>query len=416
MRGLPVFVMNCLKALVLRPRLFCLRAVHVQSPHEWQDNGGIMNTNTSCKFFIDNIKPTDKSAYEKAKSHLDNLAKPPGSLGKLEEIAAKLCAIAGSQTPTIDKRCVIITAADNGVVDAGVSSAPQAVTAVQTINIVNGVTGVGVMAKAFRTDLIVADVGVNAELSHPLLLDRKVRKSTGNITLEPAMSRAEAEAAIAVGIGLAEAAKSAGYELIGVGEMGIGNTTTSSAVLSALLGLSGNDIDSAVGKGAGLNHTAYEHKINVIKASLALHKPDGRDPVDVLYKVGGLDLAAMTGVFIGAAYYGLPVVIDGFISAVAALCAARLNPLTKEYMFASHLSAERGYTPAINALGLSPCLDLGMRLGEGSGCPLMFGVMDAALAAFKDMATFGEANIGDDYLDNIREIETSSPKTNHDRG
>lgn len=355
-------------------------------------------------FFLENIKETNKEILSETKKYLDKLAKPPGSLGKLERIAEKLSAINNNDSLNIDKRCVIVLSADNGVVVEGVSSAPQDVTAKQTINMLNGVTGVAVLAKQFNTDLIVADVGINADIFHPHLFYRKIRKSTENILYKPAMTREEAEKAVLTGIELVEMAKKDGYKLIGVGEMGIGNTTTSSAILSVLLGLSEEEIADVVGKGGGLIETAHLHKIEVIKNAIALHKPLKDDPIDILCKVGGLDIAAMTGVFIGSAYYGLPVVIDGFISSVAALCAVRLNPLILDYMFASHHSYERGYTLAINELKLSPCLSLEMRLGEGSGCPIMFAVMDAALAVLNNMATFSEANINDEYLDSINEL------------
>ena len=347
------------------------------------------------------VKPVNGEYYTKAKERLDSLVKPLGSLGRLEEIAAKLSSITGTLTPCIDKRCILVFAADNGVYVEGVASAPQAVTAIQTINILNGATGVGVLAKRFNTDIIVADVGVDADLSHERLINMKVRKSTGNIVKEPAMTKDEAEKAIDAGIKLVGMAKKDGYQAIGTGEMGIGNTTTSSAVLSALLGLSGSEIDRVVGRGAGLSDINFENKKRIIKEALRFHSPDQKDPVDILQKAGGLDLAALTGVYIGAAYYGLPVVIDGFISAVAALCAARLSPTVKDYMFASHSSYEIGYRAAIDALGFSACLDLEMRLGEGSGCPIMFSVMDGALEILKNMATFDEAMIDNLYVSQI---------------
>jgi nicotinate-nucleotide--dimethylbenzimidazole phosphoribosyltransferase len=226
----------------------------------------------------------------------------------------------------------------------------------------------------------------------------KIRKSTGNIAKEPAMTKEEACKAIDAGVELVGMAKNKGYQAFGTGEMGIGNTTSSSAVLAALLGLSGAEVDSVVGRGAGLSDIDYENKKRVIKDALRLHSPNQNDPVDILQKVGGLDLAALTGAYIGAAHYGLPVVIDGFISVVAALCAAGLDPAVKEYMFASHSSYERGYQSALDALGLSSCLDLEMRLGEGSGCPLMFCVMDGALEILKNMATFDEAMIDNLYV------------------
>lgn len=357
-----------------------------------------------CELILSAIKDVDHEVYREALKRLDLLAKPPGSLGKLEEIVARLCAITKSLSPTIGKRCVIVVAADNGVVAEGVSSAPQEVTAIQTMNILNGVTGVGVLAKQFNADVFVADVGIKSDIIHPHLLNYKIRKSTGNITKETAMTRSEAVGAFNSGFRLAKKTSEMGYQIIGVGEMGIGNTTTSSAILAALLGLSGDECSSVTGRGAGLADEAYVHKLEVIQTALLLHKPDKNDPIGILHKVGGLDIAAMAGIYAGCAYYGLPVVIDGFISAVAALCAVRLNPLIIGYMFASHHSYERGYALAMNELGLSPCLSLDMRLGEGSGCPLMFSVMDAALAALKNMATFAEAKIGEDYLENIRDL------------
>ncbi len=347
------------------------------------------------------IEPADKNIMQQANARLNALAKPPGSLGQLEELAARLCGVSRSLSPDITKRCVIVCAADNGVVAEGVSSAPQSVTAAHTINILNGSTGVGVLAKRFGAELMVADIGVNAELKHPGLIDRKLRLSTGNITKEPAMTQAEAQRAVEVGIELAHIAHERGYNLIGVGEMGIGNTTTSSAVLSVLLGLGDNEIASVVGRGAGLDDKAYENKLRVIKDALALHHPDKDNVLGVLAAVGGLDIAAMTGVFIGAAHLRMPVVIDGFISIVAALCAFRLSPVSRDYMFASHISYERGFRLAADMLGLKPVLDLDMRLGEGSGCPILFGLMDASLDILLHMATFEEARIDEEYIEKI---------------
>lgn len=349
-----------------------------------------------------NIAPADKFYLEKALERLEILAKPPGSLGELETIAARLCSIQKTMEPDIEKRCVIVLAADNGVVEEGVASAPQHVTALQTVNIIRGVTGVGTIARAYHTDLLVADLGVNADLHHPQLINRKIRKSTGNICKEPAMERAEAEKAIETGIELSALAQERGYRAIGVGEMGIGNTSTSTAVLAALLGRS--EVSDFIGRGAGLTDEAYFHKKEVVETALRIHKPLRDDPVDILTKVGGLDIAAMTGVYLGAAARGIPVVIDGLISVVGALCAARINPVVTEYLFASHRSFEKGYNLAISELRLSPCLGLQMRLGEGSGCPIMFSVMDGAAFMFRNMATFGEAEMGEDYLQVLGDV------------
>jgi len=352
------------------------------------------------KSYISQIKNLDNAAIEKARARLESLVKPPGSLGKLEDIAATLAGISGELFYDTSKRCVIIMSSDNGVVEEGVASAPQAVTYAQTINFTRGLTGVAAIAKQFNADLIVVDVGVNADINHPLIKNKKIRKSTWNIAKREAMTYDEAVRAILTGIETAAEAVKDGYKLLGVGEMGIGNTTTSAAVLSALTGI---QAEQAAGKGAGLKEEAYIHKINVVRTAIANNKPDCSDPIDVLAKVGGFDIAAMAGVFIGGAYMKVPVVIDGFISIIAALAASRLNPVVKDYMIASHASYEQGFKHAVKALGIEPCLNLNMRLGEGSGCPIMFAVIDAACAVIRDMGTFEQASIDDKYLDNIRE-------------
>ena len=349
--------------------------------------------------YLSEIKALDQNAVNIALKRLDSLVKPPGSLGRLEDIAAKLAGISGKTFYDAGKRCVIIMASDNGVVEEGVASAPQAVTYSQTINFTKGITGVAVLAKQFKTDLIVVDMGINAEINNPLIKNKKIRKSTWNIAKQNAMTRDEAERAIIAGIETAIEAVNDGYTLLGVGEMGIGNTTTSSAVLCGLTGIAAKQ---AAGKGAGLKEEAYKHKITIIEKALEINKPDPKDPIDVLAKVGGFDIAAMVGVYIGGAYKRVPVVIDGFISIVAALVAFKMNPAVKEYMLASHVSYEQGFTHAAAALGIEPCFDLKMRLGEGSGCPLLFTVIDAANAIIKNMGTFEEANIGGEYLDEIK--------------
>jgi len=357
--------------------------------------------------FLSAIEPANKTIYEQARARLDSLVKPPGSLGELETIAARLAAVSGKLHPSVQKRAVVVFASDNGVVEEGVAAAPQQVTHTQTLNFIRGVTGVAVLAECFNADLVVVDVGVNADIDHPKIINRKVRKSTGNIAKTAAMDGGELMSAIQAGIDIAKDLRDAGYGAVGAGEMGIGNTTTSSAVLCALLGYKTEDeIVQTVGKGAGLTEEGFINKISVIKKALDLHKPYGKGPLEALRTVGGFDLAAMAGLYIGAACYKLPVVIDGFISAVAALCAVRLEPKCAEYMFASHHSYERGYALAIGELGMEAPLKLNMRLGEGSGCPLMFALMDAACAVIENMATFEEASVSGEYLDNIKNMES----------
>lgn len=348
---------------------------------------------------IEAIREPDRAAMQSARARQDRLAKPPHSLGALEDISVKLAGVTGSVGSPIEKRRLIVFAADNGVVREGVSSCPASVTLRQTLNLSRGVTGAAVLARHFRSEVEVIDVGVDADIDAPQVLNRKVARGTRDFAIEPAMAREEALQAMLAGVEAANRAKDDGIEIIGVGEMGIGNTTTSSAVLAALLNLPASE---TVSRGAGLTDAGFEKKIAVIDAAIERWRPDAEDAIDVLSKVGGLDLAAMCGAFLGAAARRLPAVIDGFISAVAALCAVRLNPLCKAYLFPSHASVERGFALAMAEMGLAPILSMNMRLGEGSGCPIAFEIMAAAQRVIREMATFDEAGIDDGYLADIR--------------
>ena len=345
------------------------------------------------------IAPADNAAMEKARQRQAELAKPPGSLGKLEDYSIRLAGITGNVKNEIEKCRVIVLAADNGVTAEGVSSAPTSVTLSQVINMTRHITGMSSLAFYFGNEVVVADLGIDTDRKIPGVLDRKSRRSTGNIAKERAMTRQQVLDAMAVGLDLAADAAKDGVNAVGVGEMGIGNTTTSSAVLSALTGATP---ESVTGRGGGLTDQAFAVKKQVITQALALHHPDREDVVDVLSAVGGLDLAAMTGAFLGCALQHIPAVVDGFISIVAALCACRLNPNVKHYLFLSHASYEIGYRLAAEELGLEPCLLLDMRLGEGSGCPIAFQILKAACAVMNGMGTFAEAAIQDDYLEPIR--------------
>ena len=348
---------------------------------------------------ISTLRPLDEAAMAAARARQDSLAKPPHSLGKLEDISVKLSGITGRLFNPVDRRRVIIFASDNGIAREGVASAPQSVTLAQTINFTRGLTGVAVLAKHFGAELDVVDVGIDADFVQPGVTDRKIAHGTRSFAHEPAMTREECLRAVMTGVERARLAKEQGMDVIGIGEMGIGNTSTSSAVLSALLNLPARE---TVSRGAGINDESYLKKVRLIDEAIARYAPDPADPIDVMAKVGGFDIAAMCGAFLGAAALRLPVVIDGFISAVAALCAFRLCPLAAGCMFPSHMSREKGYMLAMNAMELQPMLNLDMRLGEGSGCPIAFEIMAAAQSVIRNMATFEEAAINDDYLSEIR--------------
>ena len=349
---------------------------------------------------IESVKPLDGAAMERARRRQAELAKPPGSLGRLEELSVQLSGITGRVNNTLEKKALLVFCADNGVVEEGVAVAPQSVTAAQTVNLVRKRTGASVLARRFGVELYVCDVGVNAELLDGRILNKKIAYGTANIAKGPAMSRADAVRAIWAGADTAAQAVQEGAAVLGVGEMGIGNTTTSSAVLAALTGAS---VPAVTGRGGGLTDEGLCRKVAVIERALAVNAPDGADPVDVLAKVGGLDICAMCGAFLMAASRRVPAVIDGFICAVAALCAVRLCPEAGGFLIPSHASLEPGYRAAMEALGLEPLFDLRMRLGEGSGCPIAMMMLDAAAAVARDMATFAEAGIDDGYLDSVRE-------------
>lgn len=349
------------------------------------------------------VLPLDRSAMTAAEEYQARLAKPPGSLGRLEEISIQLAGITGRVHNALNKKQLLVFAADNGVVAEGVSSAPQSVTKQQTINLMRGKTGAAVLAKHFGCGLTVCDVGVNADIYESTVLNRKIAYGTQNICTGPAMTREQTLQAILTG---AEIARTVDADVIGAGEMGIGNTTTSSAVLAVLLG---TDVEAVTGRGGGITEESFRKKKAVIRTAIEVNRPDRDDVVGVLSKVGGFDLAAMCGAFLGAAAARRPAVIDGLISAAAALCAVRLCPNVRGYLVASHASFEIGYRLAMEAMDLRPLFDLGMRLGEGSGCPLAFQVLDAACAVINDMATFDEAGINDDYLDEIRRGDQFTP-------
>lgn len=352
---------------------------------------------------ISSVEKPNKAAMEETLRYQTQLAKPPGSLGKLENLSVQLAGITGNVHNEINRKHLLVFAADNGVVAEGVSCTPQSVTLKQTVNLTREKTGAAVLAKHFGCKLTVCDVGVNADISESKVINKKIAYGTRNMANEPAMTREEALRAIVTG---AELAKSIDADVFGIGEMGIGNTTTSSAVLAVLCDL---EVDEVTGKGGGLTDAGFIKKKEVIRRAIRINRPDKEDVVDVLSKVGGFDIAAMCGAFLGAAATHRPAVIDGFISAVAALCAVRLCSNVREYIIAGHESYEIGYKSAMEAMRLESMLNLNMRLGEGSGCPLTFQLLEAACAVINNMATFEQADINDDYLEEIRQGDNFTP-------
>ncbi len=359
-------------------------------------------TRTELYEKIREIKPLDEEAMARARARQLRLAKPPASLGRLEDIAVRLSGISGLESYPPRPALIAVFCADNGVTAEGVSSAPVSVTAAQAVNMTKGLTGMSSMAAFFGDRVAVVDVGISSDYDCPGIIDRKIARGTRNIAEGPAMTEEQCLKAISTGLETASRAAKEGATVFGCGEMGIGNTTTSAAVLSALTGLSPEE---AAGHGGGLTDEAFERKKRVIKSALEALKPDPEDPIDALTKVGGFDLAAMCGFFLGAAVERRPAVIDGFISIVAALCAVRLCPLAAGFMLPSHSSREKGFAAAARELGLRPYFDLDMRLGEGSGCVPAFRLIEAACAFTAGMADFEKASINDAYLEEIRKKE-----------
>jgi nicotinate-nucleotide--dimethylbenzimidazole phosphoribosyltransferase len=339
------------------------------------------------------IQPVDISLRGKAQARLDRLTKPLGSLGRLEELAASYVSITGEVKPNVPRGVVFTFAADHGVTLEGVSAYPREVTPQMVLNFLRGGAGVNVLAKHAGVDVRVVDIGVDYEFDAvPGLLARKVMKGTNNLAVESAMTRSQAEQAVMIGVELATEVVREGIGLIGTGEMGIGNTTPSAAITAAM---TGRPVADVTGCGTGIDESSRQHKIAVIERALELHCPDMMDPLDVLTKVGGLEIAGLVGVILGAAAARVPVVLDGFIAGAAALIAVGLQPLCREYLIASHRSVEQGHRVVLDHLRLKPLLDLDLRLGEGTGACLGMDLVCAAIKIYTEMATFDEAGVSD---------------------
>lgn len=331
------------------------------------------------------IQPTNKKTEELSRKRWLTVAKPLMSLGRLEELISKIAAITGDAEAPCGKKGLIIMCADNGVVDEGVTQCGREITAMVTENFRKRAASVCIMAKRAGCDIFPVDIGVERDVDGVSVPEEKVRYCTGNIAKGPAMTRGETVRAIEVGINKTAELKNAGYELIATGEMGIGNTTTTAAVLSVLLG---EKPERMTGKGAGLSGEGLKRKIAAVKSAIEVNEPDPEDVIDVLSKVGGLDIAGLCGVFLGCAALRLPVIIDGVISAAAGLCAAGLSKTALGYMLPSHISKEPAFRLAIDALGLVPYIDCGMFLGEGSGAVALMPLIDMAAGVYHEMQTF----------------------------
>jgi len=342
---------------------------------------------------IDRIQPTDARLLAQAQARLDRLTKPIGSLGRLEELAACYVMITGEVNPKVPRGAVYTFAADHGVTVEGVSAYPSAVTPQMVLNFLRGGAGVNVLARHVGIEVRVVDIGVAFDFeSAPGLMHRKVMPGTKNLMVEPAMSRAQAEQALQVGIELATEAAQEGIGLIGTGEMGIGNTTASSAITAVMTRRAVSDV---TGRGTGIDDAGHAHKIDVIQRALALHRLDSADAMEVLVKVGGLEIGGLAGLMLGAAAARIPVLLDGFIAGAAALIAVGLQPRCKDYLIASHQSVERGHQAILDHLGLKPLFDLDLRLGEGTGACLGMSLVFAAVKILTEMATFDEAGVSE---------------------
>ncbi len=345
------------------------------------------------------IRPVDTTRTSEVQARLDNLTKPQGSLGRLEELAKKYCLITGRDKPVIKNKLIFTFAGDHGVTEESVSAYPREVTPQMVLNFLRGGAGVNVLAKHVGARVIVVDMGVDYEFEAAEGLEiRKIGRGTRNMTKGPAMSREEAEHAVIAGIELVEKYKD-GLDLIGTGDMGIGNTTPSSAIVSVITGI---DPARVTGRGTGIDDHSLRNKVAIIKKAITVNNPDPKDALDVLAKVGGYEIAGIAGLVLGAALYRIPVVIDGFISTAGALIAAELNPLVKGYIIAAHQSVEIGHRTMLDHLEQVPLLDLNLRLGEGTGAALGMSLVEASVKILVEMATFADAGVAEKHEEPVK--------------
>jgi nicotinate-nucleotide--dimethylbenzimidazole phosphoribosyltransferase len=347
--------------------------------------------NYSLSQILKEIKPLDKEAMKAAQARQNELTKPRGSLGRLEELSVKVAGIKSKIVRGFEHKAIVTMAADHGVVSQGVTLYPKDVTRQMVFNFLSGGAGINVLARFIGARVIVVDMGVIGGFEpHPNLICKMIDFGTKDMTQGPAMTRQQALDAVESGIQIVEAEIAKGLDIVGTGDMGIGNTTASSAICAAI---TGEPIERVTGRGEGIGDGQLAHKVKVIQKALELNKPDAKDPIDVLSKVGGFEIGGLAGVMLGAAAHRIPVVIDGFISGAATLIATGLAPGLKDYLIAAHLSAESGHKALLEYLGLTPLLSLEMRLGEGTGAALGMAIVEAAVKTLAEMATFAEAGV-----------------------
>jgi nicotinate-nucleotide--dimethylbenzimidazole phosphoribosyltransferase len=339
------------------------------------------------------VGPLDGEAMAVARARQDQLTKPRGSLGRLEQLSVQLAGIRREAIPHISQKAIVIMAGDHGVVAEGVSAYPSEVTAQMVYNFLEGGAGISVLAKHVGARVVVVDMGVSTTLKTSSgLVTKKIAAGTANMAKGPAMSREQAIQAVRAGIEVVEEELSKGLDIFGTGDMGIGNTTPSSAICAVM---TGEPVNLVTGRGTGVDDARLAHKAKVIQRSLAVNRPDAGDALDVLSKVGGFEIGGLAGVMLGAAAHHVPVVIDGFISGAAALIATGLCPQLKDYLIASHVSVEPGHQAILRHMGLRPLLDLDLRLGEGTGAALGISLAEASVKLLAEMATFAEAGVSD---------------------
>jgi len=347
----------------------------------------------SLKKLITKIQPLDEAAMQSARARQDTLTKPQGSLGRLEELSIQLAGITGETIPSIKDKAIITMAGDHGVVAEGVSAYPQEVTPQMVLNFIHGGAAINALARHVGARVVVVDMGVAFDFEpHPSLIIKKVAHGTANMAQAPAMTREQAQQAILAGVEVIEAEIARGLDIVGTGDMGIGNTTPSAAIAAVFTGEAPAKI---AGRGTGVDDAGLKRKISAIERALKVNQPNPKDGLDVLAKVGGFEIGGLAGVILGAAAHGKPVMVDGFISTAAAMIAVTLAPQCKNYLIAAHRSQEYGHGVMLNWLGLKPLLDLDLRLGEGTGAALGISMAEAACKILSEMATFGEAGVSE---------------------